>query len=266
MTDLLKLICSVLASLFKSRAKLAAENLILRQQINVLRRRLPKRPHLNNTDRFLFVWADRRSASAAGEAPAATAVSKVRSAASRWRTAVQRRSQRLRVARSAMTRWRSWMPSRRRSRRALLLPTLVVPSHMRRRSGWHASAAPTSTLIGRRPTTSSSGCHGVTESAAAAGEGDDARHRRVHPPLPHPCATRRLPSHPPLPAGCCASLAVRGEITEPWAKAAKMDDRWLPTQQCHRVLLPFAGEGQPSRLFAAGVPSMCDYSLHYVAN
>ena len=42
----------------------------------------------------------RRSASAAGEAPAATAVSKVRSAASRWRTVVQRRSQRLRVARS----------------------------------------------------------------------------------------------------------------------------------------------------------------------
>jgi len=26
------------------------------QQINVLRRRAPKRPHLNNTDRFLFVW------------------------------------------------------------------------------------------------------------------------------------------------------------------------------------------------------------------
>ncbi len=26
----------------------------------------------------------------------------------------------------------------------------------------------------------------------------DARHRRVHPPLPHPCAVRRLPSHPPL--------------------------------------------------------------------
>ena len=44
--------------------------------------------------------ASRRSASAAGEAPAATAVSKVHSAASRWRTVVQRRSQRLSVARS----------------------------------------------------------------------------------------------------------------------------------------------------------------------
>jgi hypothetical protein len=38
------------------RAKLEAEILILRQQINVLRRRMPKRPHLNNTDRLLFVW------------------------------------------------------------------------------------------------------------------------------------------------------------------------------------------------------------------
>ena len=56
MTDLVKLIFGVLASLLKSRAKLEAENLVLRQQINVLRRWAPKRPHLNNTDRFLFVW------------------------------------------------------------------------------------------------------------------------------------------------------------------------------------------------------------------
>jgi hypothetical protein len=55
MKDLFKL-----ASLFKSRAKLEAEILILRQQINVLRRRAPKRPHFNNTDRFLFVWLYRR--------------------------------------------------------------------------------------------------------------------------------------------------------------------------------------------------------------
>ena len=56
MTDLLKLILGVLASLFKSRAALESEIVILRQQINVLRRHAPKRPHLNNTDRFLFVW------------------------------------------------------------------------------------------------------------------------------------------------------------------------------------------------------------------
>jgi hypothetical protein len=56
MKDLFKLILNVLASLFKSRAKLEAENLVLRQQINVLRRQTPKQPHLNNPDRFLFVW------------------------------------------------------------------------------------------------------------------------------------------------------------------------------------------------------------------
>ena len=56
MTDLLKLTLAVLASLFKSRAELEAENLVLRQQINVLCRRMPKRPALTNIDRLLFVW------------------------------------------------------------------------------------------------------------------------------------------------------------------------------------------------------------------
>ncbi len=56
MIDLFKLILGVLTLLFRSRAQLEAEILVLRQQINVLRRRASKRPHLNNTDRFLFVW------------------------------------------------------------------------------------------------------------------------------------------------------------------------------------------------------------------
>ena len=56
MTDLLRLILAILASPFKSRAELEAENLMLRQQINVLCRRMPKRPALTNVDRFLFVW------------------------------------------------------------------------------------------------------------------------------------------------------------------------------------------------------------------
>ena len=56
MIDLLKLILGLFASLFKSRADLEAEVLILRQQINVLCRRMSKHPHLGNTDRFLFVW------------------------------------------------------------------------------------------------------------------------------------------------------------------------------------------------------------------
>jgi hypothetical protein len=38
----LQLILSVLALLFKSRARLEAEILVLRQQLNVLRRQLPK--------------------------------------------------------------------------------------------------------------------------------------------------------------------------------------------------------------------------------
>src|SRR5258708_20494071 len=38
MTDLLKLILGILASRFKARATLEAENLVLRQQVNVLRR------------------------------------------------------------------------------------------------------------------------------------------------------------------------------------------------------------------------------------
>src|SRR5713101_1193770 len=56
MNDLFQLILGILASRFKSRGQLEAENLILRQQVNVLRRQSPKRPHLNNIDRLLFVW------------------------------------------------------------------------------------------------------------------------------------------------------------------------------------------------------------------
>jgi transposase InsO family protein len=56
MTDLLRLLLVFLASLFKSRAQLEAEILILRQQIGVLRRRMPKRPALTNIDRLVFVW------------------------------------------------------------------------------------------------------------------------------------------------------------------------------------------------------------------
>ena len=56
MIELLRLILHIVASLFKSRAKLAAEILVLRQQLNVLRRQVSKRPQLSNSDRFLFVW------------------------------------------------------------------------------------------------------------------------------------------------------------------------------------------------------------------
>ena len=56
MIEFLRLILHIIASFFKPRTKLVAEILVLRQQLNVLRRQVLKRPQLSNTDRFLFVW------------------------------------------------------------------------------------------------------------------------------------------------------------------------------------------------------------------
>ena len=46
-------------SRFARRARLEADNLILRQQLVVLRRKSPKRVRLWNIDRLLFVWSYR---------------------------------------------------------------------------------------------------------------------------------------------------------------------------------------------------------------
>ena len=43
-------------SRFSRRARLEVENLLLRQQLIVLRRQHPKRVRLLNIDRLLFVW------------------------------------------------------------------------------------------------------------------------------------------------------------------------------------------------------------------
>src|SRR5215813_14248880 len=56
MIEFLRLILHIIASFFKPRTKLVAEILTFRQQLNVLRRQVSKRPQLSNTDRFLFVW------------------------------------------------------------------------------------------------------------------------------------------------------------------------------------------------------------------
>ena len=61
MIDVLRLLRSVLASLFKSRARLELEILVLRQQITVLRRKAPKRLRLTNLDHLAFVWLYRPS-------------------------------------------------------------------------------------------------------------------------------------------------------------------------------------------------------------
>ena len=53
------LMACVLTRLFRSRARLEAEILVLRQQINVLRRKSPKRPSFSNFDRLWFVWLSR---------------------------------------------------------------------------------------------------------------------------------------------------------------------------------------------------------------
>jgi hypothetical protein len=54
MRDLLKLICWAVVGLFRSRASLEAENLTLRHQLGVLRRRSPKRLTFSNVDRLIF--------------------------------------------------------------------------------------------------------------------------------------------------------------------------------------------------------------------
>ena len=47
------LVCVVIG-LFRSRAALHAENIVLRHQLNVLRRKLPKRLVFSNVDRLVF--------------------------------------------------------------------------------------------------------------------------------------------------------------------------------------------------------------------
>jgi hypothetical protein len=59
MFDFLRLLCGALVGLFRSSARRETEILVLRHQINVLRRQSPRRPALDNVDRLLFVWLAR---------------------------------------------------------------------------------------------------------------------------------------------------------------------------------------------------------------
>src|SRR5215207_2206078 len=54
MWDGCRLIWSLLIGLFRSRVTLEAENMVLRQQIIVLRRTAPKRPRFNALDRLIL--------------------------------------------------------------------------------------------------------------------------------------------------------------------------------------------------------------------
>src|SRR2546428_10320314 len=54
------LFARMLCSWFKPRQQLQAEILVLRHQLNVLRQRAPRRPHLRWADRALLIWLYRR--------------------------------------------------------------------------------------------------------------------------------------------------------------------------------------------------------------
>ena len=54
MVELCRLIWFALIGLFRSQASLEAEILVLRHQVNVLRRKSPKRPAFSNIDRLIF--------------------------------------------------------------------------------------------------------------------------------------------------------------------------------------------------------------------
>jgi hypothetical protein len=54
MSDLCKLFWCALVGLFRSRAALTAEVLVLRHQLNVLQRKGPKRVTFSNVDRLVF--------------------------------------------------------------------------------------------------------------------------------------------------------------------------------------------------------------------
>ena len=56
MIDVLKLVAYGLASVFKSRARLEAEIVVLRHQLMILRRKAPARPRVSVVGRFIFVW------------------------------------------------------------------------------------------------------------------------------------------------------------------------------------------------------------------
>ena len=59
MLGLVELLLGWLTSLVKSRRRLRAEKLVLRHQLNILRRKLPVRMGLSSADRRLFVWLSR---------------------------------------------------------------------------------------------------------------------------------------------------------------------------------------------------------------
>ena len=66
MAGLANLLLGYVWSSFQSRERLKAEIIVLRHQLNILRRKAPKRPRLLGNDRALFVWLHHLFPSIAG--------------------------------------------------------------------------------------------------------------------------------------------------------------------------------------------------------
>ena len=58
------------------------------------------------------------------------------------------------------------------------------------------------------------------------GQGDDAPNKRVHPPLPHSCPARRLPSHPSLRSVCQYGARQEHRAGTRTARRAKTNQRY----------------------------------------
>jgi hypothetical protein len=56
MIKFLSLVAHIVVLPFKTRARLEAEIIFLRHQLNVLRRRAPSKPRLTIADRMILVW------------------------------------------------------------------------------------------------------------------------------------------------------------------------------------------------------------------
>ena len=56
MADIIKLLIAFIGDCFRSQEQLRAENTALRHQLNVLCRKISKRPQLSGSDKALFVW------------------------------------------------------------------------------------------------------------------------------------------------------------------------------------------------------------------
>ena len=52
----LRLLTYFVVSLFRSKGRLEAEIVVLRHQLNILRRRMPSRARLTLIDRLIFIW------------------------------------------------------------------------------------------------------------------------------------------------------------------------------------------------------------------